>query len=145
MTGKDRPPGGEPRGPEDTSPAGRGSAVMLTDGAGDHPLVALMGSFRIPADAEADDPTTPDYRQGDLGPRRGPRRRNPTTYGQPSTFGLGREALRSERRRRELEGWGEWEITARFADPDAARPNRECPGQFGPAGRWVPCCRGDAA
>ena len=28
MTGKDRPPGGDSRGPEDTSPAGRGSTVM---------------------------------------------------------------------------------------------------------------------
>jgi hypothetical protein len=66
-------------------------------------------------------------------------------FGQPSMFGLGREALRSERRRCELEGWGEWEITARFADPDAAWPHLECPGQFGPGGRWQPCCRGDAA
>lgn len=29
MTGKDRPPGGDSRGPEDTSPAGRGSVCIV--------------------------------------------------------------------------------------------------------------------
>jgi hypothetical protein len=29
-------------------------------------------------------------------------------------------------------------------DP-ADHPGFVCPGMFGPGGRWVPCCRGDAA
>jgi hypothetical protein len=115
---------------------------MVTPGNPHHPLLAAL--FTMPADA-TDDPAVPDYSRGDLGPRRGPRRRAPTVFGEPSSFGLTREALRTERRRRQLEGWGEWEITARLADPDAEPPQWECPGQFGADGRWARCCRGDAA
>ena len=81
----------------------------------------LLSAFSVQPDGDvADDPAAPDYSRGDLGPLRGSRRRKPTAFGRPSTFGLNSEALRAERRRRMVEGWAEWEITARFADPDAA-------------------------
>lgn len=91
------------------------------------------------------DPAAPDYSRSDLGPLRGPRRRKPTAFGLPSTFGLDPEALRAERRRRMAGGWAAWEIETRLADPDAEQPGAECRGEFGPGGRWHPGCQGCAA
>jgi hypothetical protein len=106
----------------------------------------LMSAFTLPRDAGlADDPAAADYSRGDLGPLRGPRRRKPTAFGRPSTFGLDPEALKAERRRRMAGGWAEWEITARFADPDAEPAQPECRGEFGPGGQWHPGCQGCAA
>src|SRR5438094_7707516 len=74
-----------------------------------------VSAFSVPPDCDgAEDPAVPDYSRGDLGPLRGPRRRKPTAFGRPSTFGLSPGALRAEQRRRVVEGWGEWEIRARF-------------------------------
>ena len=42
MTRKDRPPGGDSRGPEDTSPAGRESAVIVPPGDDDDPVAAKL-------------------------------------------------------------------------------------------------------
>jgi hypothetical protein len=63
----------------------------------------------------------------------------------PSTFSLTRRALKREVERCCADGWQQWEIATRFADPDEQWPRWECPGQFGPGGQWMPCCRGDAA
>ena len=106
----------------------------------------LVSAFTLPRGAGlADDPAAPDYSRGDLGPLRGPRRRTAAAFGRPSTFGLDPEALRAERRRRMAGGWAEWEIEARFADPDAEQPGAECRGEFGPGGRWHPGCQECAA
>jgi hypothetical protein len=107
----------------------------------------LVSAFTLPRDAGlADDPAAPDYSRGDLGPLRGPRRRRkPSAFGWSSTFGLVPEALRAERLRRMIEGWAEWEIEARLADPDAEQPQQECRGEFGPGGRWHEGCQECAA
>jgi hypothetical protein len=63
----------------------------------------------------------------------------------PSTFGLSPDHLRAERRRRVAEGWGEWEIKARFADPDADYAQLECPGEFGPGRQFRARCQECAA
>jgi hypothetical protein len=127
-----RPPGGESGGSQDIRGGNRPDVALTVARRGD------TGLFKLP-----DDPTEPSHALGDLGPRRGPRRRTEPVFGLPSTFSLTRKALERETARCRESGWREWEIKTRFAEPLHASKGLECPGEFGPGGRWQPHC-GDA-
>jgi|SoiMethySBSTD1v2_1073268.scaffolds.fasta_scaffold828797_2 hypothetical protein len=102
MTGKDRPPGGDSRGPEDQRSGGR-SFAMVTPGKVNHPLAP-----------------------------------NPCWDGHPL-------AAAEHRRQMRMAAIALDRLLDVGKHDPAGHPGFVCPGMFGPGGRWVPCCRGDAA